>query len=160
MAKNSLFKMLSLDKVMKKLKFLSKPNNINKVLILVAVLLVLYMVHSKYLAKEGFASSPETLESDLGEGKTLVMFYADWCGHCKKLKPVWDETSTEVNEGSSGAKMLKVDCGKPNEEPSHKAIMEKYGIQGYPTIKVFENGSHSEYEGARTKEGLIGFLNA
>ena len=160
MAKNSLFKMLSLDKVMKKLKFLSKPYNINKVLILVAVLLVLYMVHSKYLAKEGFKSSPETLESDLGEGKTLVMFYADWCGHCKKLKPVWDETSAEVNEGSSDAKMIKVDCGKPNEEPSHKAIMEKYGIQGYPTIKVFENGSVSEYEGERTKEGLLGFLSA
>ena len=44
----------------------------------------------------------------------LVDFYADWCGHCKKIKPVWDETAEEVN--TTEKKMLKVNCGGKSEK--------------------------------------------
>ena len=152
--------LFSMKVLTKKIKFLTKPSNINKVLFLIAALLVLYFVYTKFLNNEGFEVQAETLEDELSSGKkTLVMFYADWCGHCKKLKPVWDETAKEVNESEdSPAKMVKVNCGDPNKNESHKEIMKKYEITGYPTIKLIEGNKVSEYEGERSKKGMLSFL--
>ena len=156
----SLFK-FSTKSIVKKIKFLMKPKNINKILILLAALLCLYLLHKHYLAKEGFEASADDLEDQLREGKTLVMFYADWCGHCQKIKPIWDESAKEINESASnsGVKLIKVNCGKPNENESHKQIMQKYEIQGFPTIKLFEDGEVvQDFDGNRTKEGIRKFL--
>lgn len=148
-------------KLMKKLNFLMKGNNMNKVLFLAAILLVLYVLHTKFLSKEGMEMPAEDVEEALAvsQEKTLVLFHADWCGHCKNLMPKWDKAASEVNamEGA-GVKMVKVECGKPNENDSHKMLMEKYQIKGYPTIKYFENGSVKEFTGERTEEGLKSFL--
>ena len=35
------------------------------------------------------------------------MFHAPWCGHCKKLAPVWEEFAVEMKDKLSVA---KVDC--------------------------------------------------
>lgn len=126
-----------------------KPNNLPRLAVMLAILLVLYYVYVNYL-KEGFELQPSKFDTEIAEGKKLVLFYADWCGHCKKLKPEWDETAAEVNEKDN--KMLKMNCGGGSKE--EKDIMSKYNIDGYPTIIVFDNGVASPYEGKRTKEAF------
>lgn len=138
----------------KTLQTMLNPKNLPKVLFLLAVLLILYFIYTRYL-KEGFEVDPDDLENEIKNGKKLVLFYADWCGHCKKLKPTWDETAKEVNAGKKTPKMLKVNCGDDNDES--KKLMKKYDINGYPTILLFVNGRPTPYDGERTEEG---FLNA
>jgi thiol-disulfide isomerase/thioredoxin/Ca2+-binding RTX toxin-like protein len=85
------------------------------------------------------------VKPEIKSGKKLVLFYADWCGHCKKIKPVWDEAADHVNKDD--VKMIKVNCGEGSEED--KKIMKKYNIDGYPTIIKFVDGTPSLYRGDR-----------
>ena len=148
----------SLKTVQKKITFLSKPKNASKVIFLLGFLIVLYLVHRFFLSKEGFDTLAEDFEDKVAAKKSVVLFYADWCGHCKNFMSTWDDASKELNDSQSNVQYMKVDCGKPTENKAHEDIMKKYEIRGYPTILVFENGSSTEFKGDRTLEGLRSVL--
>ena len=92
-------------KKIKEIKGMFTPKNLPRLIILLIILLVLYFVYDKFL-KEGFETESGNLDDKVKNGTKLVLFYADWCGHCKKIKPVWDETAKEVN--ADEIKMIKV----------------------------------------------------
>ena len=75
----------------------------------------------------------------------IVLFYAPWCGHCKKLMPEFDEFAKE-KKGDKKIKIIKVDCVENTK------MAKKYGIESFPTIKCLKDGKQvSEYTGERTK---------
>ncbi len=133
-----------------------KPKNIPRLILILAILAVLYYFYSTYLI-EGMANS-ELSPSDLSEllnnknGKSMLLVYADWCGHCKTMKPIWIEASKEMNTDSQ--KMFMVNCGGDSED--EKKIMKEYSVDGFPTILIFNNGEYEKtYSGGRTKEDII-----
>jgi thioredoxin domain-containing protein 5 len=93
-----------------------------------------------------------TFASNVGSGVWLVEFYAPWCGHCKRLAPTWDELAAAAKKDGS-FKVGKVDCTVEKETAS------KFGVQGYPTIKLLKDGNVvEEYSGARTVEAFTNFV--
>ena len=81
----------------------------------------------------------------------LVEFFAPWCGHCKNLAPHWAKAATELKG--------KVKLGAL-DATVHTIKAQKYGIQGYPSIKVFGAGpkdsdSVSDYDGGRTATDIV-----
>lgn len=85
---------------------------------------------------------------------SLILFYAEWCGHCKKLIPIWDALKDLLP--SDKLNILKISCVEKEKE-CH-AIKE---IQGYPTI-IFvniKNNNKIVYSGERTPEAIINFIN-
>eukprot|EP01062_Namystynia_karyoxenos_P071097 TRINITY_DN66504_c0_g1_i1.p1 TRINITY_DN66504_c0_g1~~TRINITY_DN66504_c0_g1_i1.p1 ORF type:complete len:576 (+),score=153.38 TRINITY_DN66504_c0_g1_i1:82-1728(+) len=78
---------------------------------------------------------PHKVYKDLADGRHwLVMFYASGCGFCKKLAPDWRLLSAKI--AARGDAELAV--GKfSTEQHGAKAVEEKYGVDGFPTLLYF-----------------------
>ena len=71
----------------------------------------------------------------------MVEFYAPWCGHCKKLEPEWNAAATKMK---GQVKFAKVDATE------NQALAQRFGVQGYPTIKYFDYGKGKSDSSAQT----------
>ncbi|MFW6311934.1 MAG: thioredoxin [Nanoarchaeota archaeon] len=77
--------------------------------------------------------------------KVIVDFYADWCGPCKMMAPIFEELSEEYED----LKFVKLDT-QNNQE-----LSQKYGIQGIPALLVLEDGEEVDrIVGFNSKEAL------
>ncbi|XP_075069351.1 protein disulfide-isomerase TMX3 [Mixophyes fleayi] len=91
----------------------------------------------------------ETRQDDIW----IVDFYAPWCGHCKKLEPVWNEVGIEMRKSGSPVRVGKMDA------TIHSSIASEFGVRGFPTIKLLKGDMAYNYRGPRTKEDIIEFSN-
>jgi len=78
----------------------------------------------------------------------IIEFYAPWCGHCQSLTPEWKRAATALK---GIVKVGAVDAD------AHKSLGQEYGVQGFPTIKVFGTNKRSptNYQGGRTADGIV-----
>jgi len=86
---------------------------------------------------------------------SFVKFYAPWCGHCKKLKPTWDDLAEHFDTKDKSVLIGDVDC-----TGTAQALCSKYNIKGYPTLKSFWKNIRKDYEGERTYDALLKFASA
>lgn len=82
----------------------------------------------------------------------LIEFYAPWCGHCKKLAPVYTEVADALKEKGSTLRVAKVDATE------HPKAAGQFGVRGYPTLFFFLNGEKIDYTGQRNKDGMLNWL--
>jgi protein disulfide-isomerase A6 len=92
---------------------------------------------------------------DTIKGKySFVKFYAPWCGHCKNMIPAYEQVA------ESFAKEKSVVIGNVDAD-QHKELGSRYGVSGFPTLKFFTpTGEVENYEGGRTAEDIIAFINS
>ncbi|MEZ3520368.1 MAG: thioredoxin family protein [Muribaculaceae bacterium] len=64
----------------------------------------------------------------------LVEFYADWCGHCRRMMPVVEEIK-ELTAGRASIIQLDID---ENDE-----LSDKLQVTGTPTFILYHNGKET-----------------
>jgi thioredoxin 1 len=70
----------------------------------------------------------EVLKSDI---PVIVDFFAEWCGPCKMMSPIFEEVATKY-EG-------KVNFVKLNVDEARESAM-KYSVMSIPTIITYKGG--------------------
>jgi len=84
------------------------------------------------------------------ETQVLVDFTATWCGPCKRLSPIVEDLSKDL-EGKT--KVVKVDIDNSPE------LAKKYGVRGVPTLMVFDGGEKTaSIVGLTSRENIIKLL--
>jgi thiol-disulfide isomerase/thioredoxin len=122
-----------------------------------------YYIYKTYIAPqsdrslyEGYASGMK-MRNDGGDPDmaTLYFFGVDWCPHCKSAMPIWDAFVKEYsNKSFDGVTVnfVHIDCDKDS------AIADKYGVTGYPTIKLDKGSEIIEFNSKPSSETLLAFL--
>ena len=84
----------------------------------------------------------------------LVEFYAPWCGHCKKLTPIFEEVGTKLK--GENVDLVKVDATANDVPPL-------FEVRGFPTLFWLPKDSKSKpvkYEGGREVDDFIKYIAA
>jgi thiol-disulfide isomerase/thioredoxin len=91
---------------------------------------------------------------------TLIFFRANWCGHCTRFKPTWDQFVDSANDADLISKidLVELDVDKPEAD----AMKTRCRVSGYPTISFLkDNDSPDEkFTGDRTVDALMSFVNS
>jgi thiol-disulfide isomerase/thioredoxin len=100
--------------------------------------------------------SQEGFQNDIaGAADTFTLYYAEWCPHCKTVKPAFTEWSKNGFVTAAG-KNVKVRMVEQSEKPEEVAAK---GIKGFPTFLLeTADGKKVEFQGDRSPEGYLKFL--
>jgi len=101
----------------------------------------------KHVTDTSFAG--DVLESPI---PVLVDYWAEWCGPCKMIAPVLDE-SAESYAGRLGIAKINVD--------QNQSVPARYHVRGIPTLMLFKDGEVVATKvGAVSKAQLAAFIDA
>jgi len=89
----------------------------------------------------------ESFDDFVKGGVAVVDFWAEWCGPCKMMAPVFKEAAEELDGKASFG---KVDVDKNQE------LAQKFGVMSIPTLLLFKGGEPVDRGvGVVAKEDLV-----
>ena len=128
-------------KYLKKMKLNKSQGFVYFALGVGVVFLVLYLL-SKWSNKEGFS----------GEAQ-MVLFYADWCGHCNNFKPEWNKLK-QTND-VPGVSFNDEDCTN-----GLTPLAKQHNVKGFPTLVFINGGNAQQYNGERSEAAVKSFIKS
>lgn len=96
----------------------------------------------------------ETFSNHSESDPLFVMYFAEWCGHCKRTKP---EFKKLMDNYKGNVKIMIIDA----ESDENKELVKSQKISGFPTIRHYPKGlteNYTEYDGGRTYPEFVQYL--
>jgi thiol-disulfide isomerase/thioredoxin len=101
--------------------------------------------------KVGSQTDAQNLSNLLKDGDWMVLYYAEWCGHCTTMKPEWKKVADKMNTNN------KINVAEI--ESTHiDDLVDKPKIDGFPTIKMYNSGKEvAKFEDERIADNIEKF---
>ena len=106
-----------------------------------------YLVKDK--KKSSLRKPKKTVKKKLNK---LMYFYMDGCVFCDKFTPTWRKLIKENNRNKI-VNMVKING------PNNLTTATKYGVVSYPTIILLKGNKPYTYDGDRSLDDLLDFIN-
>ena len=92
-------------------------------------------------------ASKDNFEDDINSSQLVVIdFWAEWCGPCKRLMPVFKEVAEKMQDK---VKFIKVDVDNMQE------VASEYQVMSIPTLIFIRDGQEIDrVVGAPSKDSL------
>jgi len=138
---------------------------------IIYVILAIFLILFGYYMYKSYTSSSESTAykanrenmpagSKQNNEAEMILFYVDWCPHCKTAKPEWESLKSEyATKTVNGYNIIFTEYNCTNESAEVEELMNKYKIEGYPTIKLLKDNQVIEYDAKPTKSTMEQFLN-
>ena len=95
-------------------------------------------------------TSTELKEKIKNGDKLMVDFFAEWCGPCKVMKPMFESASQTLKDQNSDIQLYTFDI------ESDTGFVSELGIRSVPMIKAFSNGKEVFSEvGLKQKSAIM-----
>ena len=154
------------------LRKMKTENIIYFVLAVLVILLAIFWPRDRSLFKAGFSAHLGNLGGKIEfeafddeanfegakDSKTFALFYAPWCGHCKRIMPEWEKLKAMYKDKGADIQVIRVDCDK------HPDLAKRFDVSSYPTLYFLPRGlndprSKVYYDGPRSVDDFHSFVN-
>ncbi|MBO7066437.1 MAG: thioredoxin [Alphaproteobacteria bacterium] len=96
-------------------------------------------------------ANDDTFSEMIGDGITLVDFWATWCGPCRMFGPIFESVSEKITD---------VNFIKFEIDDTNRRTPAKYGIRSIPSVLAFKNGELVEARtGLMDEDTVITWIN-
>jgi len=134
--------------------------------IITIVILIIFLLISYYAYRSLYANKSTNKFTNVANANrrskdvNIYLFHVDWCPHCKKALPEWNSfKSIYENKEVNGytVKCIDINCTEETSEVAN--IINSYGIESYPTVKMVKDQDTIEFDSKITKTALEQFVN-
>ena len=111
-------------------------------------------INPSYVPNNEYSDESASLE----DTADLYYFYADWCPHCKKAKPIINKLKEYLISKNNEINNIQVNVIEV-DGTKEKELSDKYKVEGYPTIKLVHGNTIIEYDANPDLDILKEFLH-
>ena len=98
---------------------------------------------------------------DIKQGKKTIVckIYANWCGHCQTLKPVWAELKNLMH-ADKNVTMIEIEESEMKEKIGklRNICKKNIDVDGFPTIVKICGKKVEYYQGERSVDALRAWI--